>query len=82
MNVFGYVGKVLHIDLGSEQFEIKDIELDSAMAYLGGLGLNALLMKQTYATGTNPLSPDNPIILGSGPLVGTGCPGAAKIVHW
>jgi len=80
MNVFGYVGKVLHIDLGSEQFEIKDIELDSAMAYLGGLGLNALLMKQTYAKGTSPLSPDNPIILGSGPLVGTGCPGAAKIV--
>jgi hypothetical protein len=26
MNVFGYIGKVLHIDLGSEQFKIKDIE--------------------------------------------------------
>ena len=80
MTAFGYMGKILHADLGSGQFEIKDIELDSAMAYLGGLGLNALLMKQIYATGTDPLSPDNPIILGSGPLVGTGCPGAAKII--
>jgi aldehyde:ferredoxin oxidoreductase len=47
---------------------------------VGGLGLNAWLMEQVYVTGTDPLSPDNPIILGAGPLVGTGTPGAAKIV--
>ena len=80
MSFFGYVGKILHVNLESGKFEIKDIELDSAMAYLGGLGLNAFLMKQTYTTGTDPLSPENFIILGSGPLVGTGCPGAAKII--
>ncbi|NIR15400.1 MAG: hypothetical protein GWN86_16320, partial [Desulfobacterales bacterium] len=48
--------------------------------YVGGLGLNAWLMEQVYVTGTDPLSPDNPLVLGSGPLVGTGTPGAAKIV--
>ena len=37
-------------------------------------------MEQTYTTGTDPLSPENPIIIGAGPLVGTGPPGAAKIV--
>ncbi|MBW2118628.1 MAG: hypothetical protein JRH09_12010 [Deltaproteobacteria bacterium] len=80
MTTYGYMGKILHVDLETGHFEIKDLELDSAMAYLGGLGLNALLMKKTYVSGTDPLSPDNPIILGSGPLVGTGCPGAAKII--
>jgi aldehyde:ferredoxin oxidoreductase len=51
MTAFGYIRKILHVDLESGHFAIKDLELDSAMAYLGGLGLNALLMKQTYATG-------------------------------
>jgi len=80
MSTFGYMGKILHVDLSSEQFEIKKLDLDAARDYLGGLGLNAWLMEQTYETGTDPLSPDNPIILGAGPLVATGTPGASKIV--
>jgi len=47
MTTFGYMGKILHVDLSSEQFEIKDLDLDAARDYLGGLGLNAWLMEQT-----------------------------------
>jgi len=71
MTTFGYMGKILHADLTSEKFETKELPLDQARSYLGGLGLNAWLMEQGYTTGTDPLSPDNHIILGSGPLVGT-----------
>ena len=74
------MGKILHVDLTSGKFETRQLPLDEARSYLGGLGLNARLMEQEYATGSDPLSPENTIILGSGPLVGTGCPGAAKIV--
>jgi aldehyde:ferredoxin oxidoreductase len=35
------MGKILHVDLTSEQFEIKNLDLDAARNYLGGLGLNA-----------------------------------------
>jgi aldehyde:ferredoxin oxidoreductase len=80
MNTFGYMGKVLHVDLNSGEHEIKALDLNAAQDYVGGLGLNACLMEQVYVTGTDPLSPDNPLVLGSGPLVGTGTPGAAKIV--
>jgi len=80
MSTFGYMGKVLHLDLTSGEHEIEALNLDAARGYLGGLGLNALLMEQTFHSGTDPLSPENPIILGTGPLVGTGVPGAAKIV--
>ena len=76
----GYMGRALHVDLTSGEFETRKLDLDVARDYLGGLGLNAWLMAQAYATGTDPLSPDNPIILGAGPLVGTGTPGSAKIV--
>ena len=74
------MGRMLHVDLSSGQVEMEDLEHDAARAHLGGLGLNAWLMEKTYVTGTDPLSADNPIILGAGPLVGTGTPGAAKIV--
>ena len=47
MSAFGYMGKILHVDLSSEQFEIKNLDLDAARDYLGGLGLNAWLMEQT-----------------------------------
>ena len=76
----GYIGKMLYVDLTSEQFEERPLDSEMARRYLGGLGMNAWLMQQTYKKGTEPLSPGNPIILGAGPLVGTGVPGAAKIV--
>jgi aldehyde:ferredoxin oxidoreductase len=74
------MGKILHVDLTSGQFVLSQLDLDDARTYVGGLGMNALLMQKTYETGTDPLSPDNPIIFGAGPLVATGFPGAAKIV--
>jgi len=80
MPSFGYMGKILCADLTSGEIGARDFDMDVAKTYLGGLGLNAWLMERTYATGTDPLAPDNPVILGAGPLVGTGTPGAAKIV--
>lgn len=80
MEYFGYMGKILRVDLSSRQFEIKKLEFKDAKSYLGGLGLNARLMEQTYSTGTDPLSPDNPLIFGVGPLVNTGVQGASKTI--
>ena len=66
--------------LAQDNLRSKNLILTLPVAYLGGLGLNAWLMEQTYETGIDPLSPDNPIILGACPLVATGTPGAAKII--
>jgi len=41
MTAFGYIGKILHVDLKSGHFEIRDLELDSVMVYLEKFGLNA-----------------------------------------
>jgi len=74
------MGKVLSVDLTTEEFEGRELDMDAARTYLGGLGLNAWLMEQTYATGTDALAPDNPVVFGAGPLIGTGAPGAAKTI--
>lgn len=76
----GYMGKVLFVDLATEQYEEKELDMDAARICLGGLGLNARLMEQTYIPGTDPLAPDNPVIFGAGPLIGTEVPGAAKTI--
>jgi len=74
------MGKTLHVDLTSGECVDKEIDIDAAQTYVGGLGMNTWLMRRTYQRGTAPLAPGNPIILGAGPLTGTGVPGAAKLV--
>lgn len=80
MKAPGYMGKILRVDLTSVDFFEEHLDSDAARDYVGGLGMNARLMEETFQAGTDPLSPGNPIILGAGPLVATGVPGAAKLV--
>jgi aldehyde:ferredoxin oxidoreductase len=80
MKTPGYMGKILRVDLTSGDFTQEDLDSDLVRDYVGGLGMNARLMQQTYEAGTDPRSPRNPIIIGAGPLVATGVPGAAKVV--
>jgi len=48
--------------------------------FVGGFGVNSVLFYEFSTPGTNPLDPENPIILGAGPLVGTLVPGASRIM--
>ena len=79
MTMGGFAGNVLYIDL--THGEIKQEPLDMALAekYIGGLGLTVKLAYDTIKPGTDALSPDNPIILGAGPLVGTDLPGTSRV---
>ena len=79
MKYFGYMGNVLYVDLTSGSLAEQPLDPDAARSHLGGMGINAWLMSRIFRSGTSPFSPDNPIILGAGPLVGTGAPGASKV---
>jgi aldehyde:ferredoxin oxidoreductase len=52
--------------------------LDLGKRFLGGCGMNLRLAYDLIKPGTDPLSPDNPLVIGAGTLVGL-MPGAAKI---
>jgi aldehyde:ferredoxin oxidoreductase len=79
MNAYGYTGAILHVDLTTKKIEKRPLDLDMARQYLGGLGLNFRLGYDLIKPGIDPLSPENPIILGAGPLVGTIVPGASRV---
>ncbi len=79
MKYFGYAGKILFIDLTNKKCEIEPLYSDDARKLIGGFGVNQKLAYDLLKPKTDPLSPENPIIIGCGSLIGTLTPGAGKI---
>ena len=75
----GYTGKWLHIDLKRERIEARDYDRSLAEDYLGGNGFGAKLLWEHVGPETNPLAPENLLILSTGPLCGTLLPNAGRV---
>ncbi len=71
-----YVGKVLTIDLSSQSIIKEPLDRDLRERFLGGRGWGAKILYDSLPPGTDPLSPDNIVILAAGPLTGTSAPGS------
>ena len=78
MDYYGYAGKTLYVDLESCSTRVVPLDLDEARKFVGGAGLTSKLAFDLIKPGASPLSPENLIILGVGPLVGTMVPTACK----
>ena len=76
--MYGFHGRLLHIDLSSEDHCWRDLEESRLRAFLGGIGLGTSLLYDFAPPGVEPLSPGNPLIFISAPLVGTGLTTTAK----
>ena len=66
----GTFGKLLTIDLGAKETRSENIPDVVFEQYLGGKGLGAYLLKRLNPPGVDPLSPDNRLILTTGPACG------------
>jgi aldehyde:ferredoxin oxidoreductase len=73
-----YAGRILHVDLSSQAIRTEDTPQDLALKYIGGRGFNMRFLYDAVPPGLPPDSPDNPVILGVGPLDGTLFPGASR----
>ena len=79
MTVGGFAGSVLYVDLTHGKIEKEPLDLALAEQFIGGFGLTVKLAYDTIKPGTDALSPDNPIVLGVGPLVGTNLPSTSRL---
>lgn len=77
--MYGYTGRFLRINLSTMEFKILELEDKMVRAYLGGRGLNIARLYYEVPKGVDPLSPDNKLIFGVGPIVGTGFPLGARL---
>ena len=76
--MYGFHGRLLHIDLTTKIQRRHDLEESRLRAFLGGIGLGTNLLYDFCPPGVEPLSPANPLIFASAPLVGTGLTTTAK----
>ncbi|GFO61265.1 aldehyde ferredoxin oxidoreductase [Geomonas silvestris] len=75
--MYGWTGKLLHVDLTRGILERRVIPRELLEAYLGGRGLGVRLMRDYFKI--DPFDPDMPLILAVGPLCGTASPTAARL---
>ncbi|MFW9910433.1 MAG: aldehyde ferredoxin oxidoreductase family protein [Candidatus Thorarchaeota archaeon] len=66
----GYAGYYLDIDLTKGKIHRREMEKEWARLYLGGTGVSAKILWERTGPSTKPLSPDNVLIAGTGPLTG------------
>jgi aldehyde:ferredoxin oxidoreductase len=76
--VQGFWGRLLHVDLGAGRSVYRPLDEDRLRGCLGGVGLGTSLLLEYAPRGVDPLSPDNPLIFATAPLVGTPLTTTAK----
>jgi aldehyde:ferredoxin oxidoreductase len=76
--VGGYTGKILEVDLSTGKIGTASNEEEDQKKFIGGSGLAAKIFFDSFDPLVNPLTPENPLILMTGPLVGTQFPGTSR----
>jgi aldehyde:ferredoxin oxidoreductase len=69
--MYGFHNRLLHIDLSSQTWAMEGIPDDTLGRYLGGKGLGVHLLLEKSPPGVDPLAPENPLIVTTGPASGT-----------
>ncbi|MEB3825058.1 MAG: aldehyde ferredoxin oxidoreductase family protein [Desulfurococcales archaeon] len=76
----GWSGKILWVDLTSEEAKTWEYPGLWARNYLGGRGLAARILWEYLPPGADPLGPYNLLIMAVGPLTGHPLPSSGKMV--
>jgi len=69
--LFGYAGRILHVDLTSGAVNVEPLDEKMARHYIGGIGLGMRLFLDNSKPGTDPFSPKTPLLFITGPISGT-----------
>jgi aldehyde:ferredoxin oxidoreductase len=73
------LGDILFVDLTNRKISKRPYTKEMASQYIGCRGYNAALLWEMVPKGTDPLSPENVLIFGTGPLTGTSAPSSGRI---
>lgn len=76
--MFGYHGRILHINLTTQSFNIQYFAEDYARKYFGANGFAAQIMYERMRPGIDPFSPENIVIFAVGPITDTPIPGCSR----
>ncbi|MEM3491132.1 MAG: aldehyde ferredoxin oxidoreductase family protein, partial [Fervidicoccaceae archaeon] len=71
-------GKFIRVDMATGNIKVESWGEEVAKKWLGSRGLGIYLMLKEVDPKTDPLSPQNKLIIAAGPLTGTSAPTAAR----
>jgi len=74
----GYFMKILHVDMSECKTHVEEVDEEFALKYIGGRGWGARLVWENMKEDTDPLSPENIIVIAPGPLSGLYLPSSGK----
>ncbi|MBW2617378.1 MAG: aldehyde ferredoxin oxidoreductase family protein [Deltaproteobacteria bacterium] len=74
----GYHNRLAWIDLTERRVEIRPLEERLVEDFIGGASLGAALLAGLIKAGTDPLSPENPLIFMTGPFTATRAPSGSR----
>ncbi len=77
--MFGYQGKILHVDLTSKRSRVEEFDEGFARKFIGGNGFAAKAVWETVKPGIDALSPDNIICFAAGPYTDSAVPSASRV---
>jgi aldehyde:ferredoxin oxidoreductase len=76
--MFGYSGKILHIDLNDQKTWTETKPEPWYQTYIGGVSMATRLCWENIEVGCDPLAPGNPICIANGIFAGTPVPVGGK----
>ncbi len=76
---YAHAGKLLWIELDTEEWQATDIAPDEVRHYLLGSGLAAKILDERLQPQLDPLDPANPLLMVNGLLTGTFIPTASRV---
>ena len=79
MTMLGYQNNVLRVDLTKKGATTEPLRMDWAENYIGSKGLAIKYLYEELKPGIDPLSPDNKLLLMTGPMTGTPVPCSGKL---
>jgi aldehyde:ferredoxin oxidoreductase len=74
----GWMSKILRVDLTTGKCTVESLDPIVVKNYIGGRGLGIYYLNQEVDPKIDPLSPDNILVMATGPLTGTGAPTGAR----
>ncbi|NQT86835.1 aldehyde ferredoxin oxidoreductase family protein [bacterium] len=74
----GYCGKLLRVDLTAGVIKTEPLDLDVAKKFIGGRGLGSYFLTQEVDPTVDALSPENKLIIATGPLTGSRAPTSGR----
>ncbi len=74
--VKGYMGRILRVDLTANKAKKEEVKEGFYRKFIGGVGLASKIIYDEVGRWTDPLSPENRLVVAVGPYQGSGILGS------